>query len=335
MDDSLDRLDAVIGGLASDARRLPSAKTVRWLCKAVQPVLLSEPSLLSLDLPIHICGDIHGQFLDLLRVFELGGLPPNARYLFLGDYVDRGERSVEVIVLLFALKMRYPGSVFLLRGNHESPEMTELFGFADECKRKLDGQIWPLFLKAFDTLPIAAIVGAQYFCVHGGLSPDLERPSDVMQIVRPTEIHDAGLMSDLLWSDPNPAIAEWGPNDRGATITWGLAVAKAFVERNGLAAVVRAHQMAMEGYHFPFAPEYKRVITVFTASHYAGEYQNRAAVMEIDGDGSPNFHILPRWIPHIGGEVRTETARPATARRVSREKAHARKKPAPARRLVA
>jgi serine/threonine-protein phosphatase PP1 catalytic subunit len=312
------RLDAVISGLTSDAHRLPSLHTVRWLCKSVQPVLLGEPSLLTLDLPIRICGDIHGQFLDLLRVFDLGGLPPASRYLFLGDYVDRGEHSVEVIVLLFALKMRHPNSIFLLRGNHESTEMTEIFGFADECKRKLDQHIWPLFLKAFDTLPIAAIVGGRFFCVHGGLSPELTSPADILKIQRPAEIPENGLMADLLWSDPNPETAEWGPSERGATITWGLSVAESFISQNGLVGIVRAHQMAMDGFAFPFDPTDRSVVTVFTASKYAGEYDNKAAYMEIDGDGVPAFKVLPKFVPHLRGpKADRKEERPGTARRTT------------------
>jgi serine/threonine-protein phosphatase PP1 catalytic subunit len=320
------RLDTVIAGLISDARRLPSVSTVQWLCQCVQPVLLSERSLLSLDPPIRICGDIHGQFLDLLRVFELGGLPPNSRYLFLGDYVDRGERSVEVIVLLFALKARFPDSVFLLRGNHESPEMTELFGFADECKRKLEPPLWPVFLKTFDYLPIAAIVDNKFFCVHGGLSPHLASPSDILQIDRPTEIPGEGLMADLLWSDPNPLTDRWGPNERGATITWGLLVAREFMEKNKLAGIVRGHQMAMEGYSFPFSPHDRRVVTVFTASKYAGEFQNRAAYMEVRKDGSTGFMTLPKWVPHLavpGQEKPKEKEKPVMGKKMMSHKARA------------
>jgi serine/threonine-protein phosphatase PP1 catalytic subunit len=315
------RLDAIIAGLLSDDRRLPALSTVRWLCKTVQPVLLAEPSLLSLDPPIRICGDIHGQYLDLLRVFESGGLPPISRYLFLGDYVDRGQRSVEVIILLYALKVRFPESIFLLRGNHESPEMTELFGFADECKVKLEPQLLVSFLKTFDCLPIGAMVGERFFCVHGGLSPALHAPSDLLQIVRPTAIPSDGLMSDLLWSDPNPGIAEWGPNPRGASVCWGLNVARAFMDQNGLSGVVRAHQMASEGYSFPFDPEDRRVITVFTASKYAGQCDNKAAYLQIGAEGTHEFTILPKWIPHIpvpGEEC--QKARPPSPRRFSSRK---------------
>jgi serine/threonine-protein phosphatase PP1 catalytic subunit len=270
-----------------------------------------------LDSPINVCGDIHGQYLDLLRVFEMGGMPPSSRYLFLGDYVDRGSKSVEVILLLFALKLRYPDAVYLIRGNHESPEMTELFGFRDECAQKYTIQIWPLFLKVFDTLPIAAVVGGRFFCVHGGLSPELLTLDDVRAIERPTPVPEDGLMADLLWSDPSRDTADWGPNERGSTICWGWCKAAEFLERTGLQCIVRAHQMAQRGFDYPFEPD-RRVITIFTASHYAGEFDNRAAFLTIGADFVPSINILLRKTPHVTIDTEQPSValrRPPTARR--------------------
>ena len=158
------KLQSIVNSIIDISNRYRfSTADVNWMCQSIIPIFLSEPSLLELEPPVYICGDIHGQLYDLLRVFENGGMPPNATYLFLGDYVDRGDKSVEVICLLFALKLLYPKNIYLLRGNHESPEMTELFGFAEECKKKLSRSMWPTFLKVFDTLPIGAVVGSQYF----------------------------------------------------------------------------------------------------------------------------------------------------------------------------
>jgi serine/threonine-protein phosphatase PP1 catalytic subunit len=180
------------------------------------------------------------------------------------------------------------------------------------------------------------LIGSSYFCVHGGLSPDLISPADVNQINRPTEIHDGGLMSDLLWSDPNPEVGEWGPNERGATITWGLRVAQRFLDRNGLSGIVRAHQMAMDGFHFPFGPEEKRIVTVFTASRYAGEYQNKAAIMEIAENGITAFRTLSRRMPHliVHSEEKKETVRPTTARRFVRAKAPSSRRQTPKKLLL-
>lgn len=298
----------------------------KWICQEIQPVLEKEPSLLVLEPPINVCGDIHGQYLDLLRVFELGGVPPKSKYLFLGDYVDRGENSVEVILLLFALKLKYPDSIYLIRGNHESVEMTEVFGFLAECKKKLSRQVWVTLMKVFDCLPIAAVISNEFFCIHGGLSPHLKTLDDVAKIERPTYVPDEGLLSDLLWSDPSPDVKEWGPNERGSTISWGKKVAEEFLKRNNLSCIVRGHQMAARGFHFPFDP-CKNTVTIFTASKYA-DSRNQAAFMSISEELEVAFNILPNWKPHIKIEDAEEApasaeeeldaimkARPATGRR--------------------
>lgn len=276
--------------------RKTDTQMAKWLCQEVTPILLKEPSVLDLQAPIRICGDIHGQFHDLVCAFEAGGMPPQSKYLFLGDYVDRGEKSLEVITVLFALKILYPTSIFLLRGNHESPEMTELFGFFGECTQKLSEPLWPTFCETFNALPIAAIIGGRYFCVHGGLSPNLESIEEIRQIKRPLPISEEGIMADLLWSDPSADVVEWGPNERGATFTWGLAAVNVFLERENLMFIIRGHQMAMDGYNFPFYPD-RRVVTIFTASNYAGEYNNKAAFMMIDEEYQSSFSVLSKKIP--------------------------------------
>jgi serine/threonine-protein phosphatase PP1 catalytic subunit len=262
----------------------------------------------------------------------MGGLPPASKYLFLGDYVDRGDQSVEVILLLFALKVRYPAFIYLLRGNHESPEMTEMFGFADECRRKLSRPMWETFLRVFDCLPIAAVVTGGYFCIHGGISPHLQSLDDIAAIRRPIAIPEEGLLADLLWSDPNSDVVDWGPNERGATISWGEQAAIDFLNRTELSYIVRAHQMAMDGFDFPFQRN-KNVVTVFTASKYAGEFRNKAAMMIVDEEGEPSFAPLPNWIPTVKVDAVERHERPATARRAVR-KAPPKKRQTPVRLAV-
>ena len=269
----------------------------KWLCDEIKPILFNEPSLLDIEPPVRICGDVHGQFHDLLRVFDSGFVPEN-KFLFLGDYVDRGDQSIEVIGLLFALKILYPQNIFLLRGNHESIEMAEQFGFLDECVLKLNEDIFYKFMNAFNYLPIAAVVGKKLFCVHGGLSPSLQTIDQIREILRPTCIPEEGIIADLLWSDPDPRTQDWGPNDRGATITWGLSAAKLFLENNKMEKVIRGHQLANEGYAFPFAPD-ESVVTIFTASYYAKRYANKAAFISVDEQCNCNYHILPHEIPVI------------------------------------
>ena len=284
-----------------------------YICDYVKQILLQEDSLLYLESPIKICGDIHGQLNDLVRVLQTGGFDVNSKYLFLGDYVDRGPNSLEVICLLFALKCRFPSNVFLLRGNHESPEMTESFGFAYEVVEKLkdDEQanyVLSKFYEAFDCLPIAALISNKIFCVHGGLSPKLKSIEDILSIERPTDIPEEGILADLLWSDPNINTQLWGPNDRGATWTWGQKIATDFIKANKLNKIVRGHQMAQNGINFPFYPD-RSVITVFTASNYAGQYNNVAAFVEVDKDPT---NISFRILKHI--EQKPEVHAPNTPR---------------------
>ncbi|XP_075283227.1 serine/threonine-protein phosphatase PP1-alpha catalytic subunit [Opisthocomus hoazin] len=154
---------------------------IRGLCLKSREIFLSQPILLELEAPLKICGDIHGQYYDLLRLFEYGGFPPESNYLFLGDYVDRGKQSLETICLLLAYKIKYPENFFLLRGNHECASINRIYGFYDECKRRYNIKLWKTFTDCFNCLPIAAIVDEKIFCCHGGLSPDLqsmEQPAD-------------------------------------------------------------------------------------------------------------------------------------------------------------
>ncbi len=188
---------------------------VRALCLKSREIFLSQPILLELEAPLKICGDIHGQYTDLLRLFEYGGFPPEANYLFLGDYVDRGKQSLETICLLLAYKIKYPENFFLLRGNHECASINRIYGFYDECKalvwcavrsyghltalnvslegkRRFNIKLWKTFTDCFNCLPIAAIIDEKIFCCHGGLSPDLQSMEQIRRIMRPTDVPDTG-----------------------------------------------------------------------------------------------------------------------------------------------
>lgn len=154
--------------------------------------MLSQPIFLELEAPIKICGDIHGQYYDLLRLFEYGGYPPEANYLFMGDYVDRGKQSIETISLLFAYKIKYPENFFLLRGNHETSAINRIYGFYDECKKRYSIKLWKLFCDSFNCLPISALIDDKIICMHGGLSPKLNALEDIARILRPTDVPEEG-----------------------------------------------------------------------------------------------------------------------------------------------
>ena len=135
-------------------------------------------------------GDVHGQYYDLLRIFEYGGFPPDSNYLFLGDYIDRGRQSIETIVLLLCYKIKYPENFFLLRGNHECAQINRIYGFYDECKRRYSIKLWRVFSDVFNCLPVSAPIDEKIFCMHGGLSPELKNLDQIKGIVRPTDVPD-------------------------------------------------------------------------------------------------------------------------------------------------
>lgn len=175
---------------------------IRFLCTKAREIFINQPILLELEAPLKICGDIHGQYYDLLRLFEYGGFPPEANYLFLGDYVDRGKQSLETICLLLAYKIKYPENFFILRGNHECASINRIYGFYDECssstdeadigKRRYNIKLWKTFTDCFNCLPIAAIIDEKIFTMHGGLSPDLSSMEQIRRVMRPTDVPDTG-----------------------------------------------------------------------------------------------------------------------------------------------
>ncbi|CAH2266304.1 jg17839 [Pararge aegeria aegeria] len=251
---------------------------IKGLCLKSREIFLSQPILLELEAPLKICGDIHGQYYDLLRLFEYGGFPPESNYLFLGDYVDRGKQSLETICLLLAYKIKYPENFFLLRGNHECASINRIYGFYDECKRRYNIKLWKTFTDCFNCLPVAAIVDEKIFCCHGGLSPDLQAMEQIRRIMRPTDVPDQGLLCDLLWSDPDKDTAGWGENDRGVSFTFGAEVVGKFLSKHEFDLICRAHQVVEDGYEF-FAK--RQLVTLFSAPNYCGEFDNAVITKNI------------------------------------------------------
>ncbi|XP_010542942.1 PREDICTED: serine/threonine-protein phosphatase PP1 isozyme 7-like isoform X2 [Tarenaya hassleriana] len=262
---------------------------IRQLCFVSRDIFLRQPNLLELEAPVKICGDIHGQYSDLLRLFEYGGYPPRSNYLFLGDYVDRGKQSIETICLLLAYKIKYPENFFLLRGNHECASINRIYGFYDECKRRLSVKIWRIFADCFNCFPVAALIDNRILCMHGGLSPDLCSLRQIRDIRRPTDVPDQGLLCDLLWSDPDKEIKSWGANDRGVSYTFGADIVSGFLKRLELDLICRAHQVVEDGFEF-FAE--KQLVTIFSAPNYCGEFNNAGAMMNVDEDLTCSFQIL-------------------------------------------
>lgn len=204
--------------------------------------------------PVTVCGDIHGQFYDLIELFKICGEPPVAlsysqytNFLFLGDYVDRGYNSIECFSLIIALKVRYKDRMTVLRGNHETSDANRLYGFFDECHKKYgNDRVWRLFTEVFNFLPLAALVENQIFCVHGGLSPKIQKIDDIRAINRYVDIPHSGAMCDLLWSDPDENKSGFNPSPRSAGYVFGQDVTETFLNQNGLKMISRAHQLVMD-----------------------------------------------------------------------------------------
>jgi len=262
---------------------------IKLLCRMARPLLLQQPMLLELEAPIKICGDVHGQFTDLLRLLEYGGFPPEANYLFLGDYVDRGKQSIETICLLLAYKIQYPNSFFILRGNHESAGINRIYGFYDECKRRYSIKLWKVFSDVFNCLPAAATINDKILCMHGGLSPELSSLDQIAELERPCDVPDMGLLCDLLWSDPDAKVAGWAENDRGVSFVFGEDVVAQFLKDFDLELVIRAHQVMEDGYEF-FAG--RKLVTLFSAPNYCGEFDNAGGMITIDEELLCSFQIL-------------------------------------------
>lgn len=260
LDDMIQRLLASPG--SSPKTLCISNEEIATLCAVSRELFLSQPVLLELKAPIKIVGDIHGQYTDLLRMFEMGGFPPNENYLFLGDYVDRGKSGLETILLLLCYKLKYPENFFLLRGNHECANVTRVYGFYDECKRRCNIKMWKTFIDVFNCLPVAAIVSDKIFCVHGGLSPSLAHMNDVRALVRPTDVPDYGLLNDLLWSDPAEMDKDWDSNERGVSYIFGKNVIREFLSKFDFDLICRAHMVVEDGYEFF---EDRLLVTIFTA----------------------------------------------------------------------
>jgi serine/threonine-protein phosphatase PP1 catalytic subunit len=288
-------LDDIIRRLldAKSARTIRQAQVteaeVRQLCQVSKEIFVRQPNLLELEAPIKICGDIHGQYSDLLRLFEYGGYPPQANYLFLGDYVDRGKQSIETICLLLAYKIKYPENFFLLRGNHECASINKIYGFYDECKRRFNVRMWKVFIECFNCLPVAALIDEKILCMHGGLSPDLKDLNQIRNIARPSDVPDQGLLCDLLWADPDKDIEGWAENDRGVSFTFGADKVTEFLQKHDLDLICRAHQVVEDGYEF-FAK--RQLVTIFSAPNYCGEFDNAGAMMSVDESLMCSFQIL-------------------------------------------
>ncbi|KAI0780365.1 Metallo-dependent phosphatase [Trametes elegans] len=283
-----------------------------------------EPNLLHVPSPVIVCGDIHGQYYDLMKIFEIGGSFDENNYLFLGDYVDRGCFGIECLLYLYALKLCDPSRLFLLRGNHECRHLTEYFTFKRECIHKYSAEIYDACIRSFQALPVTALVDGKFFCVHGGISPELDTLQDLERMNRFEEPASKGLLCDLLWADPIPNFGHetepsyenphgLPPNvpfidnhTRGCSYYFTYEAACKFLERNQLLGIFRGHEAQDAGYTMHRKTPTKKfpsVITIFSAPNYLDVYHNRGAVIKYKNKSITirqyNATSHPYWLPNF------------------------------------
>jgi len=254
---------------------------VKAIVLKARQIFKEQPMLLELNAPVHVLGDTHGDLPNLVQILEMGGNPKSNNYLFLGDMADRGKFGLEVLVLLFAFKCKRPENFFLLRGNHESDAQTSRYGFKPECVRKQNRALYSLLISTFNHMPVAAIVADKIFCCHGGPSFNMESMVDIINIPRPIEIPDSGLLADLLWNDPSHDVDGWATDRRGIGYAFGKTALREWMKKHKIELVLRAHQVVESGYEFF---DSKRLCTLFSAPNYSNGYSNKAAIIKISPD---------------------------------------------------
>ncbi|XP_012231410.1 serine/threonine-protein phosphatase 5 [Linepithema humile] len=266
----------------------------------VKSWFMAQPSLVDIKIPedskFTICGDIHGQYYDLLNIFKLNGLPSETNpYLFNGDFVDRGSFSVECIFTLFGFKLLYPNHFFMSRGNHESATMNQMYGFDGEVKAKYSAQMAELFTEVYNWLPLAHCLNNRVLVMHGGLfSRDDVTLQEIREIDRNRQPPDEGLMCELLWSDPQPQIGR-APSKRGVGVQFGPDVTQNFLRINNLDYVVRSHEVKNDGYEVGHDG---KCITVFSAPNYCDTMGNQGAFITLNGKDMKPYFTSYEAMPH-------------------------------------
>ncbi|XP_075246410.1 protein phosphatase 3 catalytic subunit alpha-like isoform X2 [Convolutriloba macropyga] len=314
---------AVLRNHMKSEGRLSEACALK-IIRSASALFGEEPNLLEIEAPVTICGDVHGQYYDLLKLFGIGGGVSKNRYLFLGDYVDRGMFSIEVVLLMYAMKISYPQNLIMLRGNHECRHLTKVFSFRDECIAKYNLRIYKACIESFDCLPLSAIVNRQFFCVHGGLSPRINTIDQIFNIDRFKEPNRRGdAMTDMLWSDPHENYGKEGDSitqktghwegdveqfvynhNRSISYFYTYRAVSEFLEQNDLLCIIRGHEAQNAGYRMykqNRLSKFPSLITVFSAPNYCDYYGNKAAILCYQG-GELNVKTFvadshPYWLP--------------------------------------
>ena len=273
------------------------------LLKKLQEILFNENNILELTSPIIIVGDIHGQLPDLFQMFDTitpNGIK-NSKFLFLGDYVDRGKQSMDTFTYLATLKLKYSNKIFLLRGNHECRQVNQAYGFYSETIQKYGHSgIWALCNEVFDLLPMAALIDNKVFSVHGGISPEANYLESIVLINRQDELPTTGVLCDLCWSDPDIDLINWKKNERGAGWLFGANQVNEFCHLNNLNFITRSHQLVQEGFQWYFD---KKLITIWSAPNYMYRAGNKATIMKYNSEKDFDLVFFDEYPPSKRNEL--------------------------------
>lgn len=268
-------------------RKLLKEEELNFVIEKSKDIFLKDTNLIEIPCPITICGDIQGQFFDLIQLFKLGGKVPNTNYLFLGNYVSYGYYSIETISLLLCLKIRYPNRIYLLRGKNESREHSQIYGFYEECSRKYENiKIWNNFIELFKFLPLTALVEGKIFCLNGGLSLSIKTLVEIILIDRFQDIPCEGPLFDLIWNSPYIGEGFYKPKGIGYYL-FGEDISKKFCRVNNLDMICKGGDCVLNGYSWLHN---NKVCVIFSAPNYRYRINNDGAIMEVDENMNLNFY---------------------------------------------
>jgi len=278
--------------LTVNSATLPSEKDLGLLIDHFKLIIAEEPTMIRIKGPVSVVGDIHGNLSALLGVFESQKYPPESKFVFLGDYVDRGAQSIHCLILLFSLKILYPGSIYLLRGNHETEFLTSYYNFRSDCLNMYSKEIYDKFIDCFRHLSLVALINDSHFCVHGCIGPELVSLSQINEISKPIPDTSIKLAEELMWSDPDPdnKMDEFSPNSRGAGYFAPKSQIKSFLDKNGLKMIIRSHEFKPNGYEYTFGEDFG-FLTVFSSGDYCGMF-NSGAIAYINTDNDVQIESL-------------------------------------------
>ncbi|KAK4337004.1 hypothetical protein RND71_044102 [Anisodus tanguticus] len=260
-----------------------------------QKLFRALPTLVDVTIPENkkftVCGDIHGQFFDLVNIFEINGYPSTDNpYLFNGDFVDRGSYSVECILTLLGFKVLFPDHFHMTRGNHESQEMNQIYGFESEVKSKYSSLMYDFLSETFEMLPLCYCLNKKVLVMHGGLPKEEVSLNEIRKIDRFRKPPSGGLMCDLLWSDPTKMVDNWTESKRGVGIQFGVNITERFCKMNNLDYIIRSHEVKMQGYDLMHND---KCITIFSAPNYCGTIGNLGAYIILNSpDLKPEFYTF-------------------------------------------